>query len=363
MTLDSAKLDRLDRLLDDEGLDSVWFARPANFAWLTGGDNAVDRSALTGAAVAGYDGDEVTVHTTTNEAPRFEQEELPADVPVEAVEWHEADLADLVLDAVTGDAAADFAVPGLGSVDPARFRWPYTDDEVDRYRTASEATAEAVEAAARQATPETTEYEAAGTLAHELLARGLHAPVVLVGGADRAQRHRHFTPTDAPLGDYGVYTVVAVHDGLHVAVTRTVAFDAPDWLQARHDAAGRVAATAVTATADAAREGRPAGDVFAAVQDAYEAVDEPGEWREHHQGGAIGYESREWVATPDAAMPVATPMAYAWNPTIRGAKAEETVLVADDGVEVLTKTGNWPTKAYESTADGRTVTGHDVLHL
>jgi hypothetical protein len=32
----------------------------------------------------------------------------------------------------------------------------------------------------------------------------------------------------------------------------------------------------------------------------------------------------------------------AWNPTIRGAKSEETALVAGRRVELLTHTGCWP---------------------
>jgi Xaa-Pro aminopeptidase len=362
MSLDREKLARLDDYLAAESVDSVWFARPGNFAWLTGGDNGVDRTNQLGAAAAGYDGQQVRVVTSNNERARFEAEELPSDVTVDAAEWHEASLADLVGDAASGQVAADFDVPGSADVDPSRFRWPLTDDEIDRYRNLSVQTTEAVEAAVRDATPETTENQGAAVLAQELLSRGLHAPVLLVGGDDRAQRHRHFTPTDTPLGDYAVYTVVAERAGLHVAVTRTVAFDAPEWLQARHDAAGRVAATAVAATAEEAHEGGTAGDVFTVIQESYAAVDEPGEWREHHQGGAIGYGSREWIATPDASMPVSRPMTYAWNPTVRGAKAEDTVLVTDDEVEVLTVTGDWPTTEYSSTAHDRTVTGHDILH-
>jgi hypothetical protein len=36
-------------------------------------------------------------------------------------------------------------------------------------------------------------------------------------------------------------------------------------------------------------------------------------------------------------------MAYAWNPTVQGAKSEGTVIVADDTIEPLTTTGDWPT--------------------
>ena len=33
---------------------------------------------------------------------------------------------------------------------------------------------------------------------------------------------------------------------------------------------------------------------------------------------------------------------YAWNPSITGCKSEDTVLVTDSGVEVLTATDGWP---------------------
>ena len=85
-------------------------------------------------------------------------------------------------------------------------------------------------------------------------------------------------------------------------------------------------------------------DVFDAIRDAYAAVGHEGEWRQHHQGGAAGFAVREWIATPDGDERVRLPMAYAWNPTIAGAKSEDTTLVTESGVETLTRTGEWPTR-------------------
>ncbi|HXT34751.1 MAG TPA: aminopeptidase P family protein, partial [Chloroflexota bacterium] len=34
--------------------------------------------------------------------------------------------------------------------------------------------------------------------------------------------------------------------------------------------------------------------------------------------------------------------AFAWNPSIAGAKVEDTVLLGERGIEVLTATGEWP---------------------
>ncbi|MFC6763996.1 aminopeptidase P family protein, partial [Natrinema soli] len=79
---------------------------------------------------------------------------------------------------------------------------------------------------------------------------------------------------------------------------------------------------------------------------AYAAVGWEGEWQHHHQGGAIGFESREWMATPSDDALVEIPAPYAWNPTVQGTKTEDTVLVSPTDVDVVTDTGSWPTAEY-----------------
>jgi hypothetical protein len=141
---------------------------------------------------------------------------------------------------------------------------------------------------------------------------------------------------------------------LYASLTRTVAFDPPEWLAERHRAAMRVEVTALAAT-QAAATGSLGGantdgmskDVFVAIREAYDSLGFEHEWRQHHQGGATGHAAREWVATPDGADPIFEPMAYAWNPTVRGAKSEDTHLVVDNQTETLTKTGSWPTQEVE----------------
>ncbi len=159
------------------------------------------------------------------------------------------------------------------------------------------------------------------------------------------------------MGGYAILTVVGARRGLNAAVTRTVAFDAPDWLEERYEDVARVAATAAAATQRTGADDRTAGDVFEVIQSAYEELGYGAEWENHHQGGALGYTSREWIATPDLDAPVELPMAYAWNPTVEGAKSEDTVLATADGVEVLSTTGEFPTL----TANTVGVNGEMVL--
>ena len=354
----SARTDRLDAYLDERGLEAVWFARPNGFAWLTGGDNVVDADAPTGVAAAGYDGD-LRVITDNIEADRLADEELPDAFAVESVPWHAGSLAEAVAERSPAPAAADFDVPGFEAVDGSRLRQPLTDDDVERYRELGREVAAAVETVCRNLEPDDPEYEVAAGIDISLASRDVDTPVVLVGGAERAQAYRHFTPTDAALGDYALVSVTAERAGLYASMTRTVAFDAPDWFEDRHRAAARVEATALRATEAAAAgtlsgddaDGEAsdsdapdsAGDVFAAIREAYDAVGFEGEWENHHQGGAAGFAGREWFASPDGDEPVRRPMGYAWNPTVRGTKSEDTHLVAPDLTERLTKTGRWPT--------------------
>ncbi len=336
---------RLDAYLDEHDLESVWFARPNGFAWLTGGNNVVDRAGDVGVAAAGYDGTELTVVTDNIEAPRLRDEELADGVAVETFDWHADGLAAAVAERAAEPAAADFDVPGFDAVDGQELRQPLTESDIEAYRTLGRETAAAVESVARELRPGDTERETAAALRVALSARGIESPVALVGGSERAQQYRHYTPQPVELGDYALLSVTAEKAGLHASVTRTVAFDAPEWLEKRHDAATAVEAQALAATQAVGESGGTAGDVFAAVQDAYAEVGHEGEWQHHHQGGAAGFAGREWIATPDHGAPVHLPMAYAWNPTVQGAKSEDTVLVTEDGFEALTTTDDWPTQS------------------
>ena len=53
----------------------------------------------------------------------------------------------------------------------------------------------------------------------------------------------------------------------------------------------------------------------------------------YHQGGATGYETRDYIATPNSSLIVQPNQAFAWNPYIKGAKSEDTILVTEKGYE------------------------------
>ena len=152
--------------------------------------------------------------------------------------------------------------------------------------------------------------------------------------------HRHPLPTAAGLGRHALLAVTAERDGLHVSLTRLLSFGAPPAELAR---LVRAAAEVDAAMLESSAPGTPLRQVLAVADEVYAARGFPGEWRRHHQGGIAGYRGREVFATPEEEIALPASCAVAWNPSIAGgAKSEDTALVSEDGVEVVTRTPELP---------------------
>ena len=87
---------------------------------------------------------------------------------------------------------------------------------------------------------------------------------------------------------------------------------------------------------EATRPGRTLADAFADCRRFYAEAEFPDEWMLHHQGGMTGYASREIIATPQTHQEIRVGQAFAWNPSVTGAKAEETFVLSEGGPEVIT---------------------------
>ena len=105
--------------------------------------------------------------------------------------------------------------------------------------------------------------------------------------------------------------------------------------------------------------GTPCADIFEACKGWYAEVGFEGEWQKHHQGGSTGYDDREYVIYPGVKETVQNRQAFAWNPTITGAKIEDTIIVYEDHFEVVTRTDNWPLIDIE--LDGKLYPQPDIL--
>lgn len=333
---DLHRYDLVRALLEETGLGAVALRRPENFAWYTGGsDNRVDHSSPTGVAEVVVTRTAEHVLTSNIEASRLREEQVPGWDVVE-YEWHGRDSAMIRRlaggGAIGSDAADPAEVDVAGLVAPLRYR--LDDAAIDRYRVVGSDAAAAVDAACAALNPAMTETEAAGAVAAACRAAGLFAPVLMVAGADRLPRHRHPIPAGAPLGERAMVVVCAERGGLFANLTRFVHFEAPDdELKAKLEVCQGI----LTRLREATQPGRTLGDVFDDCGRFYADAGHPDEWRHHHQGGLTGYRSREVIAMPGAALVIEPGQAFAWNPSLPGAKAEETFVLTGAGPEVLAR--------------------------
>jgi Xaa-Pro aminopeptidase len=214
------------------------------------------------------------------------------------------------------------------------------EPEIERYRSLGADAAKAMTETLGRAMPEMTELEVAGIGADALLKRGLEPALILVAGSERVGKHRHPRPTASPIGDRVEVVVCGRRAGLFANLTRFAWFREPTETERRM--ATDVALVEADAL-DATRPGATLGAVFSAISAAYAGLGHPRAELEHHQGGTTGYRSREVIATPKDPTKLEVPVALAWNPSLPGAKIEDTVLLTDAGLEVLTVDPSWPT--------------------
>ncbi len=373
------KLKRVRTYLSEKGLFAVYLKRHDNFAWVTCGHlNHVGLGTEIGGAGVLITPNAHYVVSNNIEAPRLLEEERLGELGYEALvfPWdHDREsalVAEAGLSAGPGGGlppdrrliASDVVLSGLGKPvtsldsDFRRLRYSLTPAEIARYRVLGVLAAEALEGVASSVRPGTTEAEVAGRLLEALWAHRIDSPGVFVGADDRISAFRHPIPTETPIKRRAMLTANARKWGLVVSLTRFVAFGSPDaHVGRRYRAAVDIDCEMMAATTP----GRPVAEILHRGLEAYTRLGFPEEPHLHHQGGAIGYLPREYRATPDSDEVVVENQAFAWNPSITGAKSEDTILIAADGPEVLTAPAIYPTLSMEK--GGIRFTRPDMLLL
>jgi antitoxin VapB len=362
MTELELKLGRMRDLLHAHSLDALLLQRVDNFAWATcGAASHVNLAASLGATSLLITPSGRYVLTDNIEAQRLEQEER---LPEQGWEfrispWYEEDQ---VMAGLTRGLklATDAAYPGAIDLSAAlpRLRALLTPEEGARFRKLGVYCAEAMDAAIRAVSPGMTELNIAALLAREVLSRGVQPIVNLVAVDERVFRFRHPLPTGKQLQAYAMLVLCGRMWGLVCSTTRFVHFGRlPDELRRKADAVARVDAQFIAAT----RPGRKLREIFAEGIDAYRAAGFASEWQLHHQGGLAGYAPREILATLTTDDAVVAGQAYAWNPSIAGAKSEDTILVGEHGNEILTAIPSWPTLG--AKVDGHTIERPVILEI
>ncbi|MCS6870513.1 MAG: M24 family metallopeptidase [Anaerolineae bacterium] len=339
----SAKLAQLRQVLAVRALEAVEIRQTANLAWLTAGvPTYINIASETSPVRALITAERAYLITDSIEAPRLAQEcqveALGFELAVQT--WH---MRGNLVEKLASSSRLGQDGEGNGAnlaAELQRLRSTLMPSEIARLRMNSRLAAEAMHEAIRAVQIGQTEHDAAARLAAEVYERGGVPIVVLVASDERVFNYRHPLPTDKPIERYAMLVLCFRKDGLVISLTRLVHFGAvPSDLKRKAEACARVDARLILGT----RAGRTLGDMFALARDAYADEGYPEAIDEHHQGGSAGYMPREVVARPDVQTPIAINQMFAWNPSIRGVKSEDSILLTENGVEILTAMEGFPT--------------------
>jgi antitoxin VapB len=349
----SAAKNTVDQLRSENEARPLLLSTPGSVNWRLGGlSDPIDVTASSD-AVWTLDCDQGTALITNEiEAPRFEYDyrvrELGWDIV--SVPWYDTDAmvasASSYANVSPHKLLRDVEGEGTNLRDAIiAARLSLSEPEREDLRDLGSLAGEALGLGIASWTPgTTTDYEVVSTISEHLEAHGAKAVCLIVGGDDRLRQFRHPLAVGAVLEDAVMAVVVARRGGLHVAATRICVRRADDDIVTLMKQLEPVNA----AVLGASLPGGTWGETLEALASAYEAAGQPGAWREHFQGGPIGFEQREFEIAPeqksspfwDVQRKVNT--AVAWNPSFRGgAKIEETYLVGGE-IELLSVTPGWP---------------------
>lgn len=319
--MNTTALARLRSWMETQGFARFFVQQPENFAWLTGGgDNTVVTFRPVGAWLE-ITRDTVRLHSSQIEAGRLLDEEVPGTEMVRYA-WYSPPSSE---------------GPNDVEHDLTALRLVLSEKEQAHYRSLGQDAATTLGESLRFADPDWSEYELAGAIAEELLSKGIQPLVLLVAGEERIFRYRHPIPKQHRLGRLCMGVVCGRRHGLIANVSRLRSFGHPE-AQRLNQLVCQIEATAL----EASRPGATLGEVLEQIRAAYQAIGHPQEFENHHQGGLTGYRSREVLARPGNPTRLEVGMALAWNPSLPGAKVEDTFLLTETGLENLTTDLKWP---------------------
>ncbi len=332
----NAKAEIVRQKLAELDANAVVIRKQCNFSWITsGGRGFIGLASENACGVIVVSKDAVYLFANNIEAGRLALEELPQNfAEVVSIEWENDGTLNQAITQRVGSFVEDSALEPFFK----QQRTALCEQEIVRYRALGSDAAAVLESVCVTLQKGMTEVEVAGLLAKEFWARSIEPITLLIAADDRSNYVRHYVPTQKRIEHGAIISVCARRHGLIVSITRIVAFD-------KDFATGYGTLLKIEADMlDAIRPGNRISDVFAACCDSYTRNNLPNEWKNHHQGGMTAYLAREIRADRTTNSAIAPNQAYAFNPSVKGAKCEDTVLVTENGLEFLTAPGaGWPT--------------------
>jgi Xaa-Pro dipeptidase len=344
--IDEQKVRFIRGLLIRKGIRAIWLRKLANFTWLSNGRGWISTDSERAEASFLVTGNSVYLVANNIEKNRLLKEEIGEEMKTLVYKWYdkpETVVNDVIPleDIGTDDGSYGKDVDG----ELREIRMVMTQKDIDAYKSEGSELMRVFEEAVSSLKPRMTEYEAAGVISYHLIKNQFIVPVLLVFSDQSRLEYRHNLCRNLPLGDRFFASICARKKGPIQSMTRTCEFVDDKDFEKQHEVNTKVDAKLINATVP----GRALSDVFNALNSFYSEAGYKGEIEKHHQGGPIGFMTREETMTPTNKLKIRNNMAFCWNPTITGTKSEDTFVLINT-IPFLTtcnESTTWPYKVYE----------------
>jgi Xaa-Pro aminopeptidase len=341
-----AKEERIRLFLEEEGLKAVVLKRHINFSWLTaGGLNTLGLAQDNGVTTLLVTREGKYVIANSIEAPRVKEEEQMLEKGFEVLEYPWSENAEMkLIQEIAGDSAgigcdvslSPFREAGSGI---SKLRYSLFPREIERYKWLGKHVSAAIEKVATGIQPGDTEAEIAGRVSHELWKDRVDPVAFQVAADDRAYKYRHPIPQLSAVKKHLMISVTGRRWGLVTSVTRMVHIGSPPaYLLKQYRDNVRIECEMVALTIP----GKKAVEPFRKAIELYEELGYPGEWKHHHQGGAMGYVPRDYRVSFSSEEVIEENQAFCWNPSISGTKSEDGVIATTAGPVPITYPVQFP---------------------
>jgi Xaa-Pro dipeptidase len=331
------KIRKIHEIIENKGISGILINNLNNFSWLTGSRGfigiATEKSCCTILITL------FNLYFIINniEVNRFKDEEF-SDIAGDIIVYpwfNEEKKFEIIGSILSGGICLDDEILFK---EFQLLRSVMNKDELEKLQWLGLTVAESTEKIAGEILPGCTEYDVWGMLANEALKNGIEPITFLVGFDDRAFKYRHPLPTQQRLEKFAMLVTCARKWGLCVSCTRFVSFSKlNEELNKKFNALACIDSALISGT----RPGVIVKDIFKNCLDLYKEAGYENEWQNHHQGGLSGYAVREYKANERTENKVELNQVYVWNPSLSGAKMEDTIVVQTNENKIITHTGKY----------------------
>jgi Xaa-Pro aminopeptidase len=330
-------------ILKNKNYDGIEIKSQVNFSFITRGREFIGLASVMACGSLLITQNKVYLLAENIEATRLYKEQLNSNPLIEVLSypWDEQSIRNDIRNNITKELK--IANEEELATELFELRTVMTTYDKSTYKELSKDCAVILENICKNLKQEISEYELAGEISKQFWSANIEPITILIAFDERALQYRHPVMTDNKLKNYAMVGVCGRRNGLITSLTRNVLINNNEKMVEKHYKCAKVNAAYLSEL----KVGNSLEYIFNKGVSEYEEQKYPLEYKKHHQGGLTGFMAREIKANIGCSHIVRENEVYAFNPTIQGSKCEDTVLITNDGLDVMTYTGNYEYISFE----------------